>query len=393
MKHILFFEYSFPSQTPFLRYKFQTLSKEFSISFASKQGKKGRQEYQKKFGSASLISLENPGKRPLEFASVFLFFCFTRPAAMIRFFRFCVRKKGSKNGLKWFLQCFPLVQKKWELMHFEFGTIAQELIFIADFFKAKVITSFRGYDIAYVGLPQPHFYDEVWKKSTMVHFLGEDLLNKGIQRGFPKDHPYFLASPAIFIDQFPWKKRQLPQSGPLHLVSVGRLTWKKGYMIGLMAIKKLVDQGMDVKYHIVGAGEEEQAIRFHIHDLGLQEMVQLHGRKSPQEVAQILNDAHVFFHPAISEGFCNAVVEAQSVGLPVVCSDAEGLSENIENGTTGLLFHRRNADEAAEKILQIIQNPSLYESMNQAGPTRVAQHFDIHKQVATFSDVYRKMLA
>jgi colanic acid/amylovoran biosynthesis glycosyltransferase len=161
----------------------------------------------------------------------------------------------------------------------------------------------------------------------------------------------------------------------------------------LMAIKKLVDQGMDVKYHIVGAGEEEQAIRFHIHDLGLQEKVQLHGRKSPQEVAQILNDAHLFFHPAISEGFCNAVVEAQSVGLPVVCSDAEGLSENIENGTTGLLFQRRNADEAAEKILQIIQNPALYQSMNEAGPERVAQHFDIHKQVATFSDVYRKMLA
>ena len=278
-------------------------------------------------------------------------------------------------------------------MHFEFGTIAQELIFVADFFKAKVITSFRGYDIAYVGLHQPHFYDEVWKKSTMVHFLGEDLLNKGIQRGFPKEHLYFLVSPAIFIDQFPWKKRQLPQRGPVHLVSVGRLTWKKGYMIGLMAIKKLVEQGIDVKYHIVGAGEEEQAIRFHIHDLGLQEIVQLHGRKSPQEVAQILNDAHLFFHPAISEGFCNAVVEAQSVGLPVVCSDAEGLSENIENGTSGLLFQRRNADEAAEKILQIIQNPALYQSMNEAGPVRVAQHFDIHKQVATFSDVYRKMLA
>ena len=392
MKHILFVEYSFPSQTPFLRYKFQTLSKDFPIYFASKQGKKERIDYQKKFGPASLISLENPGKRPLEFAPVFLLFCLTRPVAMIRFFRFCVRKKGSNQGLKWFLQCFPLIQKKWDLIHFEFGTIAHELIFVADFFKAKVITSFRGYDIAYVGLNQPNYYKEVWEKSTMVHFLGEDLLNKGIQRGFPRGNPYFLASPAIFIDQFPPKLRTLPTDLPVQLVSVGRLTWKKGYMIGLMAMKKLMEQQISFTYHIVGSGEDEQAIRFHIHDLGLQDFVLLHGRKSPQEVAEILNQAHIFFHPAISEGFCNAVVEAQSMGLPVVCSDAEGLSENIENGVTGLLFQRRDANMAADKIIQILKNPELYQGMNQAGPLRVATHFDIRKQVDIFSNIYWKLL-
>lgn len=312
---------------------------------------------------------------------------------MISFYRFCVHKKGQKKGLKWFLQCFPLLQKNWNLIHFEFGTIAHELIFIADFFKAKVVTSFRGYDIAYVGLNHENYYHEVWEKSTMVHFLGNDLLRKGQQRGFSNMENYFLASPAIFIEEFPWQERKLPEMSPIHIVSVGRLTWKKGYMIGLMAIKKLVEQGISLKYHLVGSGEDEQAIRFHIHDLELEEIVILHGKKSPKEVAQILSEAHLFFHPAISEGFCNAVVEAQSVGLPVVCSDAEGLSENIENGVTGFVFRRRNADQAAEKLLQIINNPALYKSMNLAGPIRVSKYFNIQQQVATFSDVYRKMLA
>jgi colanic acid/amylovoran biosynthesis glycosyltransferase len=393
VKHLLFLEYSFPSHTPFLRYKFQTLSKVFDITFASRQGRSGKKEYLSKFGNANLISLENPWLRPLEFLPVFILFLISKPQKMIKFYRFCVREKGKKHGLKWFLQCFPLLQKNWSLIHFEFGTIAHELIFIAEFFKAKAVTSFRGYDIAYVGLQNENYYKEVWEKSTMVHFLGNDLLSKGIQRGFSNRGNYFLASPAIFIEEFPWQKRQLPELSPIHLVSVGRLTWKKGYMIGLMAIKKLVEQGVLLRYHLVGSGEEEQAIRFHIHDLELEDVVILHGKKSPKEVAQILSEAHLFFHPAISEGFCNAVVEAQSVGLPVVCSDAEGLSENIENGVTGFIFQRRNADQAAEKLLQLINNPALYHSMNLAGPIRVSKYFNIQQQVATFSDVYRKMLA
>ena len=393
MKHILFVEYGFPSKTTFLRYKFQTLSKEFSISFASRQGKKERKNYIQTFGDASLISLQNPLKRPWELFPSFFVFCLVSPMKMIRFFNFCRSKKGSKNGWKWFLQCYPLLKKKWAIFHFEFGTISQEMIFIADFFQAKVITSFRGYDLTYVGIQDPQFYREVWEKSNLIHFLGEGLLKKGIQRGMPKGKEHALIPPAIFLDQFPWKERSLPNQGPIHIVSVGRLNWIKGYMIGLMALKKLMDHSIDFQYHIVGAGDEEQAIRFHIYDLGLKDRVVLHGRKSPKEVEQILSDAHLFFHPAISEGFCNAVVEAQSVGLPVVCSNAGGLPENVENGVTGLLFESRNADDAFQKIFQLLNDSTLYQAMNAAGHKRVSQFFDMEKQVATFSDVYRKMLA
>ncbi len=363
------------------------------MTFASRQGRKERKAFHEKFGSASLISLQIPWKRPVEFFIVYLKFWILFPVLMLRFLLFCSKKKGKNQGLKWFLQCFPLLEKKWNVIHFEFGTIAREFIFLAEFFDAKVITSFRGYDISYVGLDQPNFYQEVWSKSDVIHFLGQGLLKKGLNRGLPLDKEIVLISPAIFLEEFPWKKRSLPSHEPIQIVSVGRLNWVKGYLIGLMAIKKMVQQQINLIYHIVGSGEEEQAIRFHIHDLGLQNRVVLHGRKSPQEVAKILDQSHIFFHPAISEGFCNAVIEAQSVGLPVVCSDAGGLAENIENGVTGFLFERRNALEAAEKMIQIIQNPALYESMNLAGTQRVAQHFDIRQQVTSFSDVYRKMLA
>ena len=40
---------------------------------------------------------------------------------------------------------------------------------------------------------------------------------------------------------------------------------------------------------------------------------------------------------AVSEGFCNAVLEAQAMKLPVVCTDADGLPENVQDGTTGLV--------------------------------------------------------
>jgi colanic acid/amylovoran biosynthesis glycosyltransferase len=42
----------------------------------------------------------------------------------------------------------------------------------------------------------------------------------------------------------------------------------------------------------------------------------------------------------VSEGFCVSAIEAQAMGLPVVCSDADGLGENVVDGETGFVVTR-----------------------------------------------------
>jgi glycosyltransferase involved in cell wall biosynthesis len=227
------------------------MSREFSVTFASREGRSARVNFAQKYPSnGHLLSMMKPTQRPIEFVVTFLIYCFTQPVTLTQFLLFCIKKKGKKDGIKWFMQTFPLIKKPWSLIHFEFGTISRELIFIADFFKAQTMTSFRGYDIAYVGLENPTFYSEVWKKSTAIHFLGNDLFQKGVNRGFDPNKPYFLVPPAIFPEKFIGTDRFLPtdQTQPIKIVSVGRLTWKKGYVFGLMAVKNLINEGYNVQY-------------------------------------------------------------------------------------------------------------------------------------------------
>jgi colanic acid/amylovoran biosynthesis glycosyltransferase len=99
--------------------------------------------------------------------------------------------------------------------------------------------------------------------------------------------------------------------------------------------------------------------------------------------------ADVFLHSAISEGFCNSVIEAMSMGLPVVASDAGGLPENVQDGETGLIVPRRDARAIAEALVMMARNPTLRERMSAAGKHRVRRLFRLADQVDAFISFYQ----
>ncbi len=109
-----------------------------------------------------------------------------------------------------------------------------------------------------------------------------------------------------------------------------------------MAVRKLVDRGVQCEYRIVGEGDFLGAVAFARHQLGLGDRVTFVGSGSRDLVRAEMQKADVLLHAAVSEGFCNAVLEAQAMKLPVVCTDADGLPENVENGVTGIVVARRD---------------------------------------------------
>src|SRR5262249_3263236 len=102
--------------------------------------------------------------------------------------------------------------------------------------------------------------------------------------------------------------------------------------------------------------------------------------------------ADVFLHAGISEGFCNAVLEAQAMMLPVVCSDADGLRENVVDGETGFVVPRRNPAALAEKLAGLAANPAQRQVLGAAGRRRVLSHFQVKDQIPAFERLYRQVL-
>jgi len=285
---------------------------------------------------------------------------------------------------------YPLAALKPDIIHFEYGTLGHQFSDIKNYIRCKTSVSFRGYDINYTGLDDKNYYQLVWDNFDGFHFLGNDLKNRAIKRGYQPVKNEALIPPGIDTDFFiPTGTNK--QSDKFIIVSVGRLAWKKGYEYGLQAVAKLKALGIPVEYRIIADGQYRQPILFAISELGLDNEVSIIPANSPDEIKAQLDRAQVFLHPALSEGFSNAVLEAQAMQLSVVTTNADGLSENVEDEVTGFVVPTYDAGALSEKLEWCYRNPERLKLMGEEGRKRVMDKFRIEQQLNKFEAFYMSL--
>jgi colanic acid/amylovoran biosynthesis glycosyltransferase len=315
-----------------------------------------------------------------------------RPAVTARYLHRAVRSHGARAIIRLY-EDTRLILEAPDIVHVEFGSLAAERPDLGHLLGRQMVVSFRGYDLNFVGLDKRGYYDEVWRRADYLHFLGEDLLHRAVQRGLPSGKPYKLIPPAVDADLFtPPDGRSVRDDDKttLSILSIGRLHWKKGYEYGLAAVAILRDRGIDLTYRILGGGEHLEAVAFARHQLGLDDCVEILGPAGHQELRRQLEWADVVLHPAVSEGFSNAVLEAQAAGLPVVSSDADGLRENVIDQTTGIVTERRNVQAMAAALERLAGSPELRSSMGTAGRER-ARALNPAAQIEAFLAMYEEL--
>ena len=292
--------------------------------------------------------------------------------------------------IKKVLAYLPVFFVKPDIIHFEFGTLAKDIDILKQLTNAKMIVSFRGYDMYYVGLDDKSYYKDVWKHTDGFHFLGNDLKQHAIKRGYTGNTIEAIIPPAVDVDFF--QRQVVPtSSNEIRIISVGRLTWRKGYDYAIQAMKLLKDRAIQFQYTIVGAGEHLQAIQFMIAEFGLEDNVQLKGSLNKEEVKVELSKSNIFLQASVSEGFCNAVIEAQAMALPIVCTNAGGLPENVEDNVTGFIVPKWDAKAIADKIEWYYNNKAALSVIGKNGAIRARENFKIDDQVKAFIDLYNKV--
>ena len=300
-------------------------------------------------------------------------------------------------GMVWrFYLDASLVALAPDLVHFEFGTLAVGRMHLKALLGCRVTASFRGYDLNASGWAEPDYFAEVWEKIDALHFLGQALWRQAQRRGCSRLKKHALISPAIDADCFApnfSKHSETASDCPLRILTVGRLAWEKGDEYAIEAVQLLIEQGICAELRILGAGSALESLAFARHQLGVESAVHFLGAATPAQVRQVLLEADVFLHASVSEGFGNAVLEAQAMALPVVCSDAGGLPENVIDGETGWVVPRRDARALAEKLARLARDPASRQRLGAAGRQRVVEHFQLNKQLEAFDEFYREALA
>ncbi len=283
-----------------------------------------------------------------------------------------------------------------DILHFEFGALAVDRMYLKDLLGCRVVVSFRGYDLNISGLDQPDYYHEVWENSDGLHVLSHALRKRASERGCPAEKVSSRIPPALggfHCTKGTAEALPTPPNAPLRILSVGRMTWEKGLEFGLQAVRELSESQLDFHLRIIGQGCESDGVSFAAHQLGLEGQVDFLGALPPERVREELRAADIFLHSAVSEGFCNAVMEAQAMGLPVVCTDAGGLPENVVDGVTGFVVPRRDPHALADKLALLARDPELRQRLGCAGRQRVLERFRLEDQLAKFEALYRQVLA
>ena len=142
-------------------------------------------------------------------------------------------------------------------------------------------------------------------------------------------------------------------SNSILYVTVGRLNWFKGWKFMIDSLCKLGNP--QARLIFIGDGEDEQKILDYIKEVGIEDKVQLIGRKPLDVIADYLNMADAFIMGSYKEGWSTALVEAIACGTPCVVTEFSSAEDMIENGVNGWVVKDRNEDEFTQRLKDVLQ--------------------------------------
>lgn len=142
------------------------------------------------------------------------------------------------------------------------------------------------------------------------------------------------------------------------LLSVGRLTAQKAYDIAILACRRMVDAGADIRWYVLGEGSERKRLEKQIAELGLEERFILLG--FADNPYPYIRQSDIFMQTTLFEGKSIAVEEAQILGKPIIASDCTGNREQIVSGVDGLLVSL-TPEAISTAVLELLAAPGLSE--------------------------------
>lgn len=153
---------------------------------------------------------------------------------------------------------------------------------------------------------------------------------------------------------------QKPHKNPKNLiVSAGRLVPWKGFNTLIKIFPELLKKNPNFKLNIYGSGPEQEKLNNLIAKLTLTDKIKIEKIDDHEKFLEKLQAAEMFVLNTGYEGLSHTILEAMSVGTPVVTTNVGGNPELIEKDINGLLIEYNNKEQLQKAILKLHQNQEL----------------------------------
>ena len=222
--------------------------------------------------------------------------------------------------------------------------------------RGKIATIFHGIDISSREVLNHYTpeYQQLFRRGDLMLPISELWAGRLQKMGCPREK---IAVSRMGVDMTRFSPRPVKAPAtPLEIISVARLTEKKGLHVAIEACRQLKEQGVAFRYRILGIGPWERRLRTLIEQYQLEDVVEMPGFKPSHEVKAMLDDADVFLLPSVTgadgdmEGIPVALMEAMAVGIPVVSTLHSGIPELVEADKSGWLVPENDARALAQRL-------------------------------------------
>lgn len=198
--------------------------------------------------------------------------------------------------------------------------------------------------------------------------------------------PQFGVDPAIY------QRRDVPPGQQQVIGYIGRLVPEKGIETLIEAVVSLPQRP---ELWIVGSGDHQPALQDLVSQLGISSQVQFPGPTPAEEVPALLSkmDALVLpsrTRPNWKEQFGRILVEALACEVPVIGSSSGEIPYVIGDG--GLVFPEGDADELADRLAKILNDPDYARRLGEAGRKRVLERYTQEQIARQTYDLYHQVL-
>jgi glycosyltransferase involved in cell wall biosynthesis len=149
-----------------------------------------------------------------------------------------------------------------------------------------------------------------------------------------------------------------------------------------------------LRVRIVGEGIEHRRLQVLARELGIADRVDFLGRRTRQEVAELLQSSEIFALPSRFEGLGVAYLEAMASGLPTIAYRGQGIQEVIRHGENGILVAEQAAEAAprawAAVLRTLLKNGEMRQALGAVARHTVEEGYTVGHQAQALLRVYEE---
>ena len=183
-----------------------------------------------------------------------------------------------------------------------------------------------------------------------------------------------------------------------HILGVGRLVEKKGWLILVEALTLLLKKGVKLEANFIGDGEEKARIEALIAERGVGAHVKMLGPRDQAEVRRYMSRATMMVQPCLvgndgnRDALPTVLVESLAMGLPSISTPVTGIPEILDQGRCGVLVPENDVQATANAIEALLKDRARQQRIAEEGRKRAEDVFDAEKTSRILSGWFEEAL-